>query len=37
MSIHPKIFLSHSHRDRHSATELQVVLETQGAETYLAS
>lgn len=35
MSIHPKIFLSHSHRDRHSATELQVVLEKQGAETYL--
>ncbi len=35
MPRHPKIFLSHSHRDRHSATELQVVLETQGAETYL--
>lgn len=35
MSRHPKIFLSHSHKDRHSATELQVVLKTQGAETYL--
>ena len=35
MPIYPKVFLSHSHRDRHSATELQFVLETQGAETYL--
>lgn len=35
MSRHQKIFLSHSHRDRHSATELQAVLETHGAETYL--
>ena len=35
MSRHPKIFLSHSHRDRHSATELQTVLETHDAETYL--
>jgi len=35
MPVHPKIFLSHSHRDRHSTTELQIVLETQGAETYL--
>lgn len=35
MSLQPKIFLSHSHRDRHFAAELQVILETQGAETYL--
>jgi len=35
MSLNPKIFLSHSHRDRHYATELQVILETHGAETYL--
>lgn len=35
MSENPKIFLSHSHRDRHVATELQAVLETYGAETFL--
>jgi hypothetical protein len=35
MSIHPKVFLSHSHWDRHTVTEIQVVLEMHGAETYL--
>lgn len=35
MSKHPKIFLSHSHKDRHTATEIQILLETNGGETYL--
>ena len=30
-----KIFISHSHRDRHLATELQSVLTQYGAETFL--
>lgn len=34
-SRHPRVFLSHSHLDRHSATQLQRVLEKAGAETYL--
>ncbi len=34
-SRHPRIFLSHSHLDRHEATKLQAVLEANGAETYL--
>jgi hypothetical protein len=29
------VFLSHSHRDRHTATTLQMVLESNGAQTYL--
>lgn len=31
----PKIFISHSHQDRHIATDLQVILEKYGAEIYL--
>lgn len=30
-----KVFISHSHRDRHAATDLQTTLEQHGAETYL--
>jgi len=30
-----RIFISHSHQDRHAATELQSALEKYGAETYL--
>lgn len=30
-----RVFISHSHQDRHIATELQSTLETYGAETFL--
>jgi hypothetical protein len=30
-----KVFISHSHQDRHSAVDLQTVLEEHGAETFL--
>lgn len=35
MSGDLKVFLSHSHSDRHFVTKLQGVLEKQGAETFL--
>lgn len=30
----PKIFISHSHRDRHTATKIKILLESYEAETY---
>ena len=30
----PVVFISHSHKDRHMATELQKTIKAQGAETY---
>ena len=31
----PIVFISHSHKDRHAATDLQTTMAKQGAETYL--
>ena len=35
MAPPPRVFLSHSHRDRYFATQLQTVLESSGGKTYL--
>lgn len=34
-SSNPRVFISHSHDDRHTAVQLQKVLEEEGAETFL--